>query len=400
MRIIFAHDHYFVRNGKYYYSSSGSFPSSVLKRYSKVFDEVIMLTRQKDLINTSERKNLSLANTENVDFIKVPDFKSLTSYYKKKEAQNIIKEHIRASDGLIARLPSSIGAVAISIAKKYKKPYLVELVGCPLGSLWNYGSLMAKMLAPFAYLRTKRLVNNARFVIYVSNEFLQRRYPTRGKSIACSNVNIPEQSEKVLEYRLEKIHLRKKNKPLILGTAAAVHVKNKGHKYVIKALSKLVKCGYNFEYHLAGGGSRTFLTFVAEKYGVVDRVEFLGPVQHEKIFSYFDSIDIYIQPSKQEGLPRALIEAMSRGCPALGSSAGGIPELLDPQFVFRKGSTKDIKKILKEYDKKTMKNQAIINFEKAKEYNKKILEKRRSDFLLKFKKSILLDNNGKNNVVY
>ena len=42
---------------------------------------------------------------------------------------------------------------------------------------------------------------------------------------------------------------------------------------------------------------------------------------------------VYIQPSRIEGLPRALIEAMSRGCACVGSSVGGIPELLNNQYI-------------------------------------------------------------------
>ena len=47
------------------------------------------------------------------------------------------------------------------------------------------------------------------------------------------------------------------------------------------------------------------------------------------IFEFLDSLDLYLQFSRGgEGLPRALVEGMSRGCPAIGSTVGGIPELL------------------------------------------------------------------------
>jgi glycosyltransferase involved in cell wall biosynthesis len=38
--------------------------------------------------------------------------------------------------------------------------------------------------------------------------------------------------------------------------------------------------------------------------------------------------DVYLQPSLWDGMPNALLEAMSAGCACIGSDAGGIPEIL------------------------------------------------------------------------
>lgn len=294
-------------------------------------------------------------------------------------------------DFVIARLPSSIGNIALKHAIKVRKPFLVELVGCAWDSLWNSSSLLGKLIAPFAYLRTKRLVRDSRFVIYVTKQFLQRRYPTKGESIGCSNVSIAELDEKVLQNRLEKLYSRDERDSLILGTAAAVDVKYKGQQYVIRALRKLVDLGYNVEYHLAGGGSKDYLTSVAEKCGMLNRVKFLGSVPHERIFEFFDSVDIYIQPSKTEGLPRSLVEAMSRGCPAIGSSAGGIPELLDEVSVFKKGDCKAlVEKLVCFIENPTLTfQQAQINFSRSGEYVIQKLDSARESFFREFRAQLV-----------
>jgi glycosyltransferase involved in cell wall biosynthesis len=58
-------------------------------------------------------------------------------------------------------------------------------------------------------------------------------------------------------------------------------------------------------------------------------VIFHGAVHdRRRIRDLLDSADLFVQPSRTEGLPRALVEAMARGLPAIGSDVGGIPELL------------------------------------------------------------------------
>ena len=94
-----------------------------------------------------------------------------------------------------------------------------------------------------------------------------------------------------------------------------------------------------------------------------------------------DEADIYIQPSLQEGLPRSMIEAMSRGCVCLGARTAGIPELINDEFVFRRKSVKDIAKYIKKVCEDTdIEYECMRNYQKAKEYEDTVLQKRRNAF--------------------
>jgi len=384
MKLLYAHDHKFYKYKDDYYSN-GNFSKKVLLRYTNVFEEVKFISRQ--IIVKDKPKKMTLATTENVEFIKIPDFSSLKSYYKKKEAKKIIQNEVMNSDCVIARLPSSIGSIALVYAKKYNIPYLVEVVGCPWDGLWNH-SLKGKIIAPCMYFKTKKLVEDAKYVVYVTNEFLQKRYPTKGEYVNCSNVSLEEFDDNVLVNRLNKIKNMQKNSKIVLGTAAAVDVRYKGQQYVIKALGKLKKQGItNYEYQLVGGGDQTYLKSIAEKYNITEQVKFLGVMPHDKVFEWLDTIDIYVQPSRQEGLPRSLIEAMSRALPAFGANTGGIPELLEQDYIFSntRKNIDEICNILQSFNKDTMREQALRNFEEAKKYDKRIIEERRKEFFMEFK---------------
>lgn len=386
MKVLLAHDHIFYKYNNDYYSN-GSFSQEVLLRYTSVFEQVCFISRQKIVDKKPER--MSLATTEGVNFIEVPNFKSIKALYKIIEAKKIIEQEVKTADCVIARVPSSIGCLAVKYAKKYNKPYLLEMVGCAWDALWNH-SLLGKIIAPFQYFTTKKIVMDAKYVVYVTNKFLQRRYPTKGKSVNCSDVSLKKFDDNVLKARLEKINNIEEYNKIVIGTIAAVDVKYKGQQYVIEALGRLKKQGITkYEYQLVGGGDQTYLKSIAKKFDVIDQVKFLGTISHDEVFGWLDTIDIYVQPSRQEGLPRALIEAMSRGLPAFGAKTGGIPELLEPEYIFSntKKNIDEICSILQSFTKEKMIVQAKRNYEEAKKYDKQLIEERRKQFLIEFKLS-------------
>lgn len=181
-----------------------------------------------------------------------------------------------------------------------------------------------------------------------------------------------------------------KNNKIIIGTTGATNIKYKGQEYVIKALGKLKEQGITkFEYQLVGGGDLEYLKNIAKEYNVVDQVKFLGEKPHHEVIEWLDIIDLYIQPSLTEGLPRALIEALSRGLPSIGSNAGGIPELLDEKVIFEKKSISELFNLLSSINMDFIREQAIRNFNETKKYDKQIVERRRVEFFNKFKNEML-----------
>ena len=370
MKLLFVHDHKFRKVENVLYSTGG-LNNEVLERYSKNASQVTVIARIFEE-GKSENKWSKITN------------KKILIKGDKGSHYNNLKQEILMCDKMIIRLPSFLGLQALRLNRKIGKPYMIEMVACPWDALWNHG-FAGKILAPYIFFRNRKELKDAPMVLYVTNQFLQYRYPTKGKAIGCSDVVISDFNENILNRRREKIeHCGKKK---ILGTIAAINVKYKGQQYIIESLGKLKRQGKeDFEYQLVGNGDSSFLKSIAKKNNVEEQVKFIGGLPHEKIFEWLDSIDIYVQPSRQEGMPRALIEAMSRGIPAFGAKTGGIPELLPEQYLFSNSSKNinEIIKILESLQNGNMMQLAEQNYEVAKKYRGKEIQKVREEFYLDF----------------
>jgi len=147
----------------------------------------------------------------------------------------------------------------------------------------------------------------------------------------------------------------------------------------------LRKQGVEYEYWIVGGGDSSRLNGIAKECNVDDLVRFTGPLPHDKVLELIDNIDIYAQPSLTEGLPRSVIEAMSRGCLTMGTKVGGIPELVNPEYLFKKGDVYTIASILQHITIDDLKLQAEKNYIAAKDYDVNELNNRRQEFILSFK---------------
>lgn len=371
MNIVFILDVRLIKRDNNYYTTGATDYEYFHKKLITKNDKLTVICRT---VEDEFANNTNISNGEGIEIIGINKLRDI----KKEKIREIIEE----SDFLILKMPTFNVISKYKEIVNYKKKYIVELVGCPWDAFWNH-SIKGKIIAPYIWYKTRKIVKKSPYVVYVTNEFLQKRYPTTGKNIGVSDVELQEYNEDTLKNRVSNI-LCKNNSKIILGTLAAIDVEYKGQQYVIKAISKLKKKGYNFEYQLVGGGKKDRLERLAVKLGVIDNIKFLGSKPHKDIFSWLDNVDIYIQPSKTEGLPRALIEAMSKACPCIGSNAGGIPELLDKEYIFKKGKVKDLIKIFKTFDKEKMIEQANVNFEKAKKYEKKVLDKKRKKFYQNF----------------
>lgn len=386
MKVLFCHGSKFVRdeNG-YLYNATHN--DQTLSRYYTIADELFVLGRIEKTRRGDKAENKgSKITIKPFTFIQVPNYSTLHGLLKRSQYRSLVYAAVKEVDYVVVRVPSPVGYMTIRAAKELHKPYMLEVVGCIWDALWHY-DWRGKLLAYPTMQKMKRAVYGAPYVIYVTNKFLQNRYPTSGQSIGLSDVTLPPSQQETLDNRKKRI--TSSSAKLLLGTIGSIDVFYKGHHLAIQALSALKKRGIDAEYQLVGRGDSERLEQIARKYGVGDRIKFLGILPHNEIFAWLDQLNIYIQPSLQEGLCRSIIEAMSRALPCVVSNAGGNPELIEPSCCFdlKKHPVKQLTNILENLvlDRDLQASQSVRNFEKSKEYEFEHIEQLRLKFYRKFK---------------
>lgn len=394
MNVLWAHDHtfYFNESGKFF--SGGKLPYAVWERYLGVFDRMTVACRGKKTSPDADMAGKTLSSGPNVDFLVLPSLSNpVNKLTKRGYVEQILREAISKVDAVIARLPSEIGGEAIRIAKSLGKPYAVEVVACAWDGLWNYGNLQGKLYAPLALGQTRSQVKTAPYALYVTEQFLQARYPSvGGQTESCSNVEIPETSDEVLTRRVERLEARTAATPLTIGLIGSLNGRTKGIDIAMKAIAKAKPyLPKEVRFRVLGDGDTVRWQALADKLGIGSSVSFEGVLPSgNAVFEWLDGIDLYVQPSYQEGLPRATIEAMSRGCPVLGSTAGGIPELIHESCLHRPGQVGQLAEQLKRaaIDGGWLRQQAERNFGRSRSYTKTRLDAKRQAFWRSFGEAV------------
>ena len=219
MSLLFIYDMTMYEKNNLFYNYM--FSPSLLDKY-KLLDNDFTICCNYEKSDVSYKMNcISGCDFDKVELMPLKR-KNMLKYFKVNKV--ILENRIKSADKIIIRVPSFVSFLAIDLCNKYHKNYLVEHVGCPFDAYWNH-SLIGKVIAIPFYFKTKSIIKKSQNVVYVTNEFLQKRYPTDGMAYSCSDVEIPKIKEKERELN---------NKKIKLCTIASMEVKYKGQQYVIK----------------------------------------------------------------------------------------------------------------------------------------------------------------------
>jgi glycosyltransferase involved in cell wall biosynthesis len=101
----------------------------------------------------------------------------------------------------------------------------------------------------------------------------------------------------------------------------------KGHRYLIEALSRLRSFHSRLYGVVVGAGELLDeLQALAAARGLADSIRFLG--LRDDVPECLAAMDVFVLPSLNEGMGRALVEAMAAGRPVVATRVGGVPALI------------------------------------------------------------------------
>lgn len=383
-RVALIADNHFLKCGNAVYVN-GTYTKQYLKRFTSNFDELLVIARVKNS-EKKEIKNLRESGGERVEFCSLPDFYGVGNYLKqKKKLKELMLKGLEDVDAIFVRMPCILTTLAFECAKTKHLPIMID-VGADPDNIYRGARTTLFELAISKYMMNvcKKNCMTANGVSYVTRDVLQRKYPCKaikvGESVEYFTASISNADISGSFYEKSRDY-----SDISLNGVKLLHISNnicansgKGHMECIEVLKELVKSRINASITFVGGGDGIDdIKMLAEKYGLKDKVQFMGRIaDRDKYKSVIMQHDIFLFPSHSEGLPRVLLETMATGIVCISSNVDGIPEILDKDDIFNYsdsfGMAERIKMLI---EKPELMNQiSLKNLEVSKKYSNENLK--------------------------
>lgn len=382
MDVTLLFDHRFYRDGDGVVFSLKNYDYSFFAdRYLRVFDRIRIVARISDIVQ--DRKTHPAVG-DGVEVVSAGSWTGLAEFLRNsRTVLSTVNGCLLAGGAVIMIVPGLLGTLAQRQLRMVDRPYAVEVVGDP-NDAFAPGAIRHP-LRPFLrwwFVRQlKQQCAEACAAAYVTREALQRRYHCLAYSAGVSDVKISD-ADLVCEPR--SFHERADGFTVVsVGSLANLH---KALDVLIRAIAICVRQGLDIHLVLVGDGEcRPRLETQVGALGLHDRVTFRGQVPPgDAVRAQLDQADLFVLPSRAEGLPRAMVEAMGRGLPCIGSTVGGIPELLPVDDLVRPGDANALADKIYEVlgDPDRMALMSVRNLRRAKEYHEAVLQEQRTAFYM------------------
>ncbi len=373
------------------YCPSGSSGYDFWRRYLDGFDEALVLARVFSSAARPAGAARAVVEGPGVRVAALPGYDGPRGLMRHLSATlAAIGAALAASDAAILRMPGAVGMLCGRAAALMRRPVGVEVVGDPQEVFaTGVGDGAARALRALFTHDLRWHCRRADAVAYVTREPLAARYPAGAAACTAeySSVELGDDAF-VAEPSGASRPLRQP------GPSGVFHIVSVGQlEQRYKGIDVLLDAIYRLQARaqedalppvratiVGEGRYRDELGRLAESLGIGMQVYFRGLVSAGAgVRAVLDSADLFVLPSRTEGLPRALIEAMARGLPAIASRVGGVPALLPDDALVEPGDAAALADAIavRTTDSAWLGRAGQENWQRARAYHADVLQPRR-----------------------
>lgn len=215
------------------------------------------------------------------------------------------------------------GHAAELLSKKFNIPFIVTLMGSDVNHI---------RLNTLRHRLAKRVVETANKVTSVSQvlieELIKKNVLPASKTTTLTHTVYNFSKFNLIDKESVKSELGIDKKIKIIFFAGMLR-KLKNADILIRSTSVLLKENYDLNLILAGSGyEKENLYRLAEKVNILKYVKFLGNIDEDLLVKYYNAADVFCLPSRNEGLPNVIVEALLCGTPVVATKVGEIPRII------------------------------------------------------------------------
>jgi glycosyltransferase involved in cell wall biosynthesis len=368
-------------------------PYEFYREYLDVFDSVRVISRVFPVSRVEP--NFLPVEGPGVEFYAMPGYKGPFGFLGQfVNVRQRAKHAVPVGSAVILRVHSQVANSVEDWLTRRSIPYSLEVTADPYDVLSPAANRhpVAPVARRYFTRRMQRQCRHAVAVSYVTQSYLQRRYPPAFEAgvggkvsdalqcvMAVSDVSLA--SESFVSRPRAALHDPSCLRIVFVGTLGSFY---KGPDLLVEAAAICKRRGIPLRVRFIGSGQQMgSLEKRCVRLGVEQEVVFVGNVTAgEPVRNELDQADLFVLPSRAEGVPRAMLEAMARGLPCLGSAIGGIPELLHEEDLVSPDNPAALAKGITEVFSSPAKVERMStrNLLKASEYSTVVLAHQRRKF--------------------